>query len=54
MQPDGRQPGRLFYAELLGHKESRSLAAHSIGEHEEQRSELKELAAIDFEVRVPR
>ena len=39
---------RVFYSELLGQKESRKQAAHSIGEHEEQRDALQELSEIEF------
>lgn len=39
---------RVFYSELLGQKPSRKQAAHSIGEHEEQRDALEELSQIEL------
>lgn len=39
---------RVFYASLLGEKQGRKQAAHSIGEHEEQRSALEELGETDY------
>ena len=39
---------RVFYSVLLGEKMTREKAAHSIGEHEEQRDALVELVDTDF------